>query len=40
MDAEHSFDPSELSATSDWRQLSDGGYSEVYKAHLLGATWR
>ncbi|KAL1525549.1 hypothetical protein AB1Y20_020404 [Prymnesium parvum] len=32
-----SFDPLELSAASEWRELSDGGYSEVYKAHLLGA---
>lgn len=31
-----SFDPSELSASSKWRDLSDGGYSEVYQAHLLG----
>jgi len=32
------FDPSELSPTSEWRELSDGGYSEVYKAKLLGMT--
>ena len=32
------FDPSELCPTADWRDLSDGGYSEVYKAKLLGAT--
>lgn len=30
------FDPSELSPMSEWRELSDGGYSEVYKAWLLG----
>mmetsp|Transcript_46185 Transcript_46185/g.76367 ORF Transcript_46185/g.76367 Transcript_46185/m.76367 type:complete len:344 (+) Transcript_46185:41-1072(+) len=35
---DNTFDPSELSPFSDWRQLSDGGYSEVYKAHLLGIT--
>lgn len=33
-----SFDPCELSARADWRQISEGGYSEVYKAWLLGAT--
>lgn len=33
-----SFDPSELSPIGDWRQISEGGYSEVYKAWLLGAT--
>jgi len=33
-----SFDPSELSPASAWRQISEGGYSEVYKAHLLGAS--
>lgn len=33
-----SFDPAELSAVAEWRDLSDGGYSEVYKARLLGAT--
>ena len=33
-----SFDPSELSPVGDWRQISEGGYSEVYKAWLLGAT--
>lgn len=33
----NSFDPSELSPAAEWRELSDGGYSEVYKAHLLGA---
>lgn len=33
---EDSFDPSELSPASEWRELSDGGYSEVYKALLLG----
>lgn len=33
-----SFDPAELSPFSEWRELSDGGYSEVYKARLLGAT--
>ena len=32
------FDPSELSPFSEWREISDGGYSEVYKARLLGAT--
>lgn len=39
--AEHvgvSFDPSELSHASEWREISDGGYSEVFKARLLGAT--
>ena len=35
--ADH-FDPSELSPFSEWREISDGGYSEVYKARLLGAT--
>ena len=30
------FDPTELSPASEWREISDGGYSEVYKAHLLG----
>ena len=33
-----SFDPCELSHKDDWRQISEGGYSEVYKAWLLGAT--
>lgn len=33
-----SFDPAELTPKSDWRQISEGGYSEVFKAHLLGAT--
>ena len=32
-----SFDPSHLSPTSTWRDLSDGGYSEVYRARMLGA---
>lgn len=32
------FDPTGLCPTSDWRDLSDGGYSEVYKAKLLGMT--
>ena len=32
-----SFDPCELSHKDDWRQISEGGYSEVYKAWLLGA---
>ncbi len=32
------FDPAELSPVSEWREVSDGGYSEVYKARLLGAT--
>ena len=32
------FDPSELSPASEWRAISEGGYSEVYKAWLLGAT--
>ena len=32
------FDPSELAPMSEWRELSDGGYSEVYKAKLLGVT--
>lgn len=32
------FDVRELSPASEWRQLSDGGYSEVYKAQLLGVT--
>ena len=32
-----SFDPSHLSPSSSWRDLSDGGYSEVYRAKLLGA---
>lgn len=36
--ADESFDVRELSSSSDWRQLSDGGYSEVYKAQLLGLT--
>ena len=36
-DADSSFDPSELSPFGDWRQISEGGYSEVYKAWLLGA---
>jgi len=35
---EDSFDVRELSSASEWRQLSDGGYSEVYKAQLLGLT--
>ena len=33
-----SFDPSELAPMSEWRELSNGGYSEVYKAKLLGMT--
>ena len=32
------FNLSELSPLSEWREVSDGGYSEVYKAHLLGHT--
>jgi hypothetical protein len=36
--ADESFDVRELSSSSDWRQLSDGGYSEVYKAQMLGLT--
>ena len=32
------FDPAELSPMSEWRELSDGGYSEVYKAKLIGVT--
>ena len=32
------FDPCELSPMTEWRELSDGGYSEVYKAKLLGVT--
>ena len=32
------FDPADLSPMSAWRALSDGGYSEVYKATILGAT--
>ena len=35
---DESFDVRELSPSADWRQLSDGGYSEVYKAQLLGLT--
>jgi serine/threonine protein kinase len=31
-----SFDCTELSPSSEWRELSDGGYSEVFKALLLG----
>ena len=37
-EADTSFDPCELSHKDDWRQISEGGYSEVYKAWLLGAT--
>ena len=33
-----SFDPAHLSPKSDWREMSDGGYSEVYRAKLLGQT--
>ena len=36
--ADDTLDPTELCPTSEWRQLSDGGYSEVYKAQLLGVT--
>uniref|UniRef100_A0A7S2DI84 Protein kinase domain-containing protein n=1 Tax=Haptolina brevifila TaxID=156173 RepID=A0A7S2DI84_9EUKA len=32
------FNPSALSPSADWRELSDGGYSEVYRAKLLGTT--
>jgi serine/threonine-protein kinase 24/25/MST4 len=32
------FDASHLQARSEWRELSDGGYSEVYRAKLLGQT--
>ena len=32
------FDPSHLSPMSRWTSLSDGGYSEVYKAKLLGTS--
>lgn len=31
------FNPSELSVANEWQKLSDGGYSEVYRARLLGA---
>ena len=33
----HTFDASELSHASEWKAISDGGYSEVYQANLLGA---
>ena len=33
----YSFDPSHLAPSGTWRDLSDGGYSEVYRAKLLGA---
>jgi serine/threonine protein kinase len=32
-----SFDPTELSPNDTWQSVGDGGYSEVYKATLLGA---
>ena len=31
------FDPSEVSVASDWQEILDGGYSEVFRAKLLGA---
>jgi serine/threonine protein kinase len=31
-----SFDPAHLADFSEWREVSDGGYSEVYKARMLG----
>ena len=31
-----SFDPSELSPFDEWRELGEGGYSEVYKAMMHG----
>mmetsp|Transcript_11572 Transcript_11572/g.33444 ORF Transcript_11572/g.33444 Transcript_11572/m.33444 type:complete len:348 (-) Transcript_11572:1319-2362(-) len=37
-DGAASFDVRDLSPAAEWRQLSDGGYSEVYKARLLGVT--
>ena len=32
----NSFDPTELSPSDTWTEIGDGGYSEVYKASLLG----
>ena len=32
------FDPTFLAPKSEWRDLSDGGYSEVYRAKMLGLT--
>ena len=37
-DEDKSFNPTELAHVSEWREISSGGYSEVYKARLLGAT--